>query len=104
MLGLLAESGLVPVSYTPHEVDEHGAERNDEETRRAEQAPSRRDEAADDFAGADAVVVNTCGFLEASKDESLGVIREAIRAKEKGRVKRVVVAGCLVQRHRARML
>lgn len=76
MLGLLAESGLLPVSYDP----EAG------------------------FAGADAVVVNTCGFLEASKDESLGVIKEAIAAKERGEVQRVVVAGCLVQRHRAKML
>ncbi len=102
MLGLLAESGLVPVSYTPHDVDEHGEERADSEARGGGPAPSNN--GADDFAGADAVVVNTCGFLEASKEESLGVIREAIRAKEEGRVKRVVVAGCLVQRHRARML
>lgn len=53
---------------------------------------------------ADAVVINTCGFLEASKDESLEVIHEAIARKEKGEIKRVVVAGCLVQRHRAKML
>ncbi len=77
MLGLLAEAGLVPISYDPQ---------------------------AEGFGGADAVVVNTCGFLEASKDESLGVIKEAIAAKERGEVQRVVVAGCLVQRHRAKML
>ncbi|MFO0826600.1 MAG: 30S ribosomal protein S12 methylthiotransferase RimO [Phycisphaerales bacterium] len=53
---------------------------------------------------ADAIVINTCGFLEASKDESLDVIREAIERKERGDVKRVVVAGCLVQRHRAKLL
>lgn len=52
----------------------------------------------------DAIVVNTCGFLEASKDESLGVIREAVQKKKLGDLKRVVVAGCLVQRHRAKML
>ncbi|MDG2424000.1 MAG: 30S ribosomal protein S12 methylthiotransferase RimO [Phycisphaerales bacterium] len=52
----------------------------------------------------DAIVVNTCGFLEASKDESLSVIREAIDRKKEGELKRVVVAGCLVQRHRAKML
>ncbi len=102
MLGLLAESGLVPVSYTPREIDEHGEERpRDEETEGRREEPR---ESADDFGGADAVVVNTCGFLEASKDESLRVIQEAIRAKGEGRVKRVVVAGCLVQRHRAKML
>jgi ribosomal protein S12 methylthiotransferase len=53
---------------------------------------------------ADAIVVNTCGFLEASKEESLEVIREAIQRKEAGRLSRVVVTGCLVQRHRAKML
>src|SRR5688572_14248279 len=53
---------------------------------------------------ADAIVINTCGFLEASKEESLDVIREAIDRKKSGEVKRVVVAGCLVQRHRAKML
>jgi ribosomal protein S12 methylthiotransferase len=57
-----------------------------------------------DHAEADAMVVNTCGFLEASKDESLEVIQEALARKAAGTLKRVVVAGCLVQRHRARML
>jgi ribosomal protein S12 methylthiotransferase len=52
----------------------------------------------------DAIVVNTCGFLEASKDESLGVIRDAIERKSRGALSRVVVAGCLVQRHRAKLL
>lgn len=53
---------------------------------------------------ADAIVINTCGFLEASKDESLDVIRSAVERKNAGDLKRVVVAGCLVQRHRAKML
>lgn len=78
MLGLLAEDGIQPVSFDP--ADEAG------------------------FQGADAVVINTCGFLEASKEESLDVIGQALKAKEAGAVKRVVVAGCLVQRHRAKML
>ena len=38
-----------------------------------------------DHDAADAVVINTCGFLEASKDESLEVIHEAIARKEAGR-------------------
>lgn len=57
-----------------------------------------------DETAADALVVNTCGFLEASKDESLGVIKEAAERKKQGGLKRLVVAGCLVQRHRAKML
>ena len=58
----------------------------------------------DDAQDADAVVINTCGFLEASKDESMAEIREAVRLKREGRVKRVVVAGCLVQRHKTKLL
>jgi ribosomal protein S12 methylthiotransferase len=53
---------------------------------------------------ADAVVVNTCGFLEAAKEESLGEIRRVAKLKRAGKVKRLVVAGCLVQRHRAKLL
>jgi ribosomal protein S12 methylthiotransferase len=57
-----------------------------------------------DAAKADAIVVNTCGFLEASKTESLQAIRDAINLKHNGRCKRVVVAGCLVQRHKTKLL
>jgi ribosomal protein S12 methylthiotransferase len=57
-----------------------------------------------DAASADAIVVNTCGFLEASKEESLEAIRDAVRMKTQGRCKRVVVAGCLVQRHKTKLL
>jgi ribosomal protein S12 methylthiotransferase len=57
-----------------------------------------------DPATADAIVINTCGFLEASKTESLQAIREAIAQKKNGKCKRVVVAGCLVQRHKTKLL
>jgi ribosomal protein S12 methylthiotransferase len=53
---------------------------------------------------ADAIVINTCGFLEASKTESLQEIRDAIDLKTNGKCKRVVVAGCLVQRHKTSLL
>lgn len=53
---------------------------------------------------ADAIVINTCGFLEASKIESLAEIRRATALKENGRCRRVVVAGCLAQRHKTRLL
>ncbi|WP_432797416.1 30S ribosomal protein S12 methylthiotransferase RimO [Poriferisphaera sp. WC338] len=53
---------------------------------------------------ADAVVINTCGFLEASKQESIDEIQQAVEMKKTGAVKRVIVAGCLVQRHRAKIL
>lgn len=47
---------------------------------------------------ADVIVVNTCGFLSSARDESLGVIGEALGLKRSGRARRVVVAGCLVNR------
>lgn len=47
---------------------------------------------------ADTIVINTCGFLEASKKESLKAIRDAVAEKNAGRAKKVIVAGCLVQR------
>jgi len=53
---------------------------------------------------ADAIVVNTCGFLEASKTESIAEIQQAVELKKTGRCKRVVVAGCLVQRHKTSLL
>ena len=47
---------------------------------------------------ADVIVVNTCAFLSSAKDESLEVIGEAMAQKQAGRARRVVVAGCLVNR------
>jgi ribosomal protein S12 methylthiotransferase len=57
-----------------------------------------------DAQSADAIVINTCGFLEASKTESLKEIRDAVALKKDGRCKRVIVAGCLVQRHKTDLL
>src|SRR5438132_1650283 len=50
-----------------------------------------------DADGADVVVVNTCGFIEPARQESLGVIREMLDLKRQGRVGAVVVAGCLAE-------
>ncbi|MGI8896785.1 MAG: 30S ribosomal protein S12 methylthiotransferase RimO [Pyrinomonadaceae bacterium] len=49
---------------------------------------------------ADTLVVNTCGFIEAAKKESIDAILEAARLKTAGKAKRLVVAGCLVERYR----
>ncbi len=57
-----------------------------------------------DAAGADVVVVNTCGFIEPARQESLGVIREMLQLKKEGRVGAVVVAGCLAERKREDLL
>ncbi len=49
---------------------------------------------------ADTVVVNTCGFIESAKAESIEAILEATNAKANGKAQRVIVAGCLVERYR----
>ena len=53
-----------------------------------------------DAEGADTVVINTCGFIEDSKKESINRILEMAQLKEDGQVKRIVVAGCLTQRYK----
>ena len=45
------------------------------------------------------MVINTCGFIDAAKEESINTILEALQRKKRGEIKRVVVAGCLVQRY-----
>jgi ribosomal protein S12 methylthiotransferase len=57
-----------------------------------------------DADGADVVVINTCGFIEPARQESLGVIREMLALKEQGRVGAVVVAGCLAERKKDDLL
>ncbi|NLF31179.1 MAG: 30S ribosomal protein S12 methylthiotransferase RimO [Planctomycetes bacterium] len=51
-----------------------------------------------DMADADVVVINTCGFLDAARAESMEVVAEALALKAAGTVRRIVVAGCLAQR------
>lgn len=52
----------------------------------------------------DAVIINTCGFLDAAKKEGVEVIRQSVAAKRSGHVGKVVVAGCLSQRLGEEML
>ena len=53
-----------------------------------------------DAEDADTVVVNTCGFINSAKKESIDAILEAARLKTDGKAKRLIVAGCLVERYR----
>ncbi|MFO0728607.1 MAG: 30S ribosomal protein S12 methylthiotransferase RimO [Myxococcota bacterium] len=48
---------------------------------------------------ADVIVVNTCGFIEDAKKESIDTILEMARQKSEGRCQRLIVTGCLVQRY-----
>ncbi|MDR2570107.1 MAG: 30S ribosomal protein S12 methylthiotransferase RimO [Oscillospiraceae bacterium] len=49
---------------------------------------------------ADVVLVNTCGFIESAKSEAIEVILEFVALKESGKIKKLVVAGCLPQRYK----
>ncbi len=53
-----------------------------------------------DASQADTLVVNTCGFIDAAKKESVEAILEAARLKTEGKATRLIVAGCLVERYR----
>ena len=57
-------------------------------------------EITSDASEADTVVVNTCGFIESAKRESIEAILDAARLKSDGNATRLVVAGCLVERYR----
>ncbi len=49
---------------------------------------------------ADALIINTCGFILDAKQESIDTILDAIEAKQQGLIKKVYVMGCLVQRYK----
>lgn len=53
-----------------------------------------------DAALADVVVVNTCGFIDSAKQEAIETILEFCTLKEEGRIKAVIVTGCLAERYR----
>jgi len=49
---------------------------------------------------AETIIINTCGFIEAAKEESVNTILNAIAMKNEGRIKKVIVAGCLSERYK----
>ena len=54
--------------------------------------------------GADFVVVNTCGFIEAARQESFSAIHEMLDLKREGRTRGVIVSGCLAERQKDELL
>lgn len=60
-------------------------------------------EITEDMAEADVGVVNTCGFIEAAKSEAIETILDVAQYKQTGRMKGLVVTGCLVQRYAEEM-
>ena len=49
---------------------------------------------------ADTIIVNTCGFLDSAREESVDVILEAGELKKKGNLKQLVVSGCFSERYK----
>ena len=61
-------------------------------------------ELVDSVDSADFVVVNTCGFIDSARAESLGAIDEMLALKKAGKIKNVVVTGCLAERQQGKLL
>lgn len=56
-------------------------------------------ELSDDVGICDIAIINTCGFIESAKKESIEEILELCKLKEEGRIQKIVVTGCLAQRY-----
>ena len=56
-----------------------------------------------DPAQAEAIIVNTCGFIKDAKDESVDAILEMAQYKKDGRCRRLIVTGCLSQRYNKKL-
>ena len=56
-----------------------------------------------DPADADAIIVNTCGFIDPAKEESIDTLLEMAGYKKSGRCRLVIATGCLVQRYSAEL-
>lgn len=57
-------------------------------------------ELSQDPALADAVIINTCGFIESAKQEAIEETMEYITLKKEGRIKKIILTGCLAERYR----
>jgi ribosomal protein S12 methylthiotransferase len=53
---------------------------------------------------ADLIIVNTCGFIDAAKKESIDAMIEAARFKTAGRCQAVVAVGCMIERHKEELI
>ncbi|MGH3471258.1 MAG: radical SAM protein, partial [Nocardioidaceae bacterium] len=88
--GALASVALVRLGCARNDVD------SEELAARLEAGGFRL---VDDPADADTVVVNTCGFVEAAKKDSVDTLLEAAALKSQGNVQAVVAVGCMAERY-----
>jgi ribosomal protein S12 methylthiotransferase len=63
------------------------------------QLEANKRELVSEASDADVAVINTCGFIEEAKNESIRTILEAVELKRQGKLKKVVVMGCLSERY-----
>ncbi len=61
-------------------------------------------EITDDVDGADAVIINTCGFIEDAKKEAIENILDMIELKNEGVIGKIIVTGCLAERYKEEIL
>ena len=57
-----------------------------------------------DAALADITIINTCGFIESAKQEAIETILEFAQLKKEGRIKKIIITGCLAERYRDEIL
>jgi ribosomal protein S12 methylthiotransferase len=57
-----------------------------------------------DAALADVAIINTCGFIQSAKEEAIETILEFVALKKEGKVKRIVITGCLAERYKEELL
>jgi len=49
------------------------------------------------------IIINTCGFIEAAKEESINTILNAVALKQEGKINKLIVAGCLSERYKSEL-
>ncbi|MDR3344710.1 MAG: 30S ribosomal protein S12 methylthiotransferase RimO [Oscillospiraceae bacterium] len=54
--------------------------------------------------GADAVIVNTCGFIDSAKQESIDAVLEMAQLKAEGKIRKIIVVGCMAQKYHQEIL
>jgi len=67
------------------------------------QLKSNNVELVDDEKKCESVIINTCGFIDTAKEESVNTILKAVERKEKGKLKNIFVAGCLSDRYKSEL-
>lgn len=85
----MAKVGLISLGCPKNLVDSEGA---------LGEIAGAGHEIASDITRADVIVVNTCGFIESAREESIGAIHEALEQKNIGNCRAVIVIGCLSQK------